>query len=237
MEKLHQLTFNGVTYQIEDPTVPDWAKQEEKPTYSAEDVGALPKDTNYIAAGSQTTTSNEDGGENVFTFTNADGTESTLIVKNGQRGEKGDDGYQGSDGKSAYQVARDNGFEGTETQWLASLRGENGYQGSDGKSAYDIARDNGFTGTQQEWLDSLRGPKGADGTMTFADLTPEQKESLKGDKGDKGDPGERGAAFTYEDFTAEQLAALKGEKGADGTMTFEDLTDEQRESLKGDRGK
>lgn len=36
------------------------------------------------------------------------------------------------------------------------------------------------------------GPKGADGTMTFEDLTPEQKASLKGDKGDKGDPGAAG---------------------------------------------
>ena len=39
-----------------------------------------------------------------------------------------------------------------------------------------------------------RGPKGADGTMTFADLTAEQKASLKGDKGDKGDTGSPGAA-------------------------------------------
>lgn len=37
-----------------------------------------------------------------------------------------------------------------------------------------------------------QGEKGADGTMTFEDLTPEQKASLKGDKGDKGDPGAAG---------------------------------------------
>lgn len=37
-----------------------------------------------------------------------------------------------------------------------------------------------------------QGPKGADGTMTFEDLTPEQKASLKGDKGDKGDTGAAG---------------------------------------------
>lgn len=36
------------------------------------------------------------------------------------------------------------------------------------------------------------GPKGADGTMTFEDLTPEQKATLKGDKGDKGDTGAAG---------------------------------------------
>lgn len=37
-----------------------------------------------------------------------------------------------------------------------------------------------------------QGEKGADGTMTFEDLTPEQKASLKGDKGDKGDTGVAG---------------------------------------------
>lgn len=37
-----------------------------------------------------------------------------------------------------------------------------------------------------------QGLQGADGTMTFEDLTPEQKASLKGDKGDKGDTGAAG---------------------------------------------
>ena len=37
-----------------------------------------------------------------------------------------------------------------------------------------------------------QGEKGSDGTMTFEDLTPEQKASLKGDKGDKGDTGAAG---------------------------------------------
>jgi hypothetical protein len=40
---------------------------------------------------------------------------------------------------------------------------------------------------------NLKGAKGADGSMSFEDLTPEQKASLKGDKGDKGDQGETGA--------------------------------------------
>ena len=82
-----------------------------------------------------------------------------------------------------------------------------------------------------------QGEKGADGTMTFEDLTPEQKASLKGDKGDtgaagpqgepgpkgdKGDPGvkgekgDTGAAFTYDMFTEEQLAALTGPQGIQG---------------------
>lgn len=39
-------------------------------------------------------------------------------------GTKGDPGAPGADGESAYQVAVDNGFVGTETQWLASLKGD-----------------------------------------------------------------------------------------------------------------
>ena len=37
-----------------------------------------------------------------------------------------------------------------------------------------------------------QGEKGADGTMTFADLTEEQKASLKGDKGETGPAGPQG---------------------------------------------
>ena len=94
--------------------------------------------------------------------------------------------------------------------------------GIDGKSAYEVAVKNGFEGTEAEWLASL---KGADGTMTFEELTPEQKESLRGEKGD---------AFEYSDFTPEQLVNLKGEKG--DAFTYEDFTPEQLASLKGDTG-
>lgn len=57
---------------------------------------------------------------------------------------------EGSQGKSAYEIAVANGFEGTEQEWLASLEGE------DGKSAYQIAVDNGFDGTEEEWLESFK---------------------------------------------------------------------------------
>lgn len=38
-------------------------------------------------------------------------------------------GVKGDDGKSAYQVAVDNGFQGTEEEWLASLKGKKGDRG------------------------------------------------------------------------------------------------------------
>lgn len=47
-------------------------------------------------------------------------------------------------GKSAYEIAQDNGFIGTESEWLASL------------NAYGIAKKGGYTGTESEWLNSLK---------------------------------------------------------------------------------
>ena len=59
------------------------------------------------------------------------------------------DGEDGDDGKSAYQIAVDNGFEGTEEEWLESLHGD------DGQSAYELAVELGFEGTEEEWIESL----------------------------------------------------------------------------------
>ncbi|ERH59344.1 MULTISPECIES: hypothetical protein [Bacillus] len=80
-------------------------------------------------------------------------------------------------GKSAYDIAVDNGFSGTVEEWLASLKGEKGNTGAkgdkgdtgatgakgatgaagkDGKSAYELAVQQGFTGTLDEWLASLK---------------------------------------------------------------------------------
>lgn len=49
-------------------------------------------------------------------------------------------------GKSAYEIAVANGFNGTVVDWLNSLVG---------KSAYEIAVAHGFDGTEEQWLDSL----------------------------------------------------------------------------------
>lgn len=38
-------------------------------------------------------------------------------------GKDGKDGIDGVDGKSAYEIAKSYGFEGTEEEWLASLKG------------------------------------------------------------------------------------------------------------------
>lgn len=54
----------------------------------------------------------------------------------------------GTDGKSAYEIAVDHGFVGTEEEWLASLEGPQGEQGPQGPQ--------GEQGPQ--------GPAGADGS-------------------------------------------------------------------------
>lgn len=67
-----------------------------------------------------------------------------------------------------------------------------------------------------------QGEKGADGTMTFEDLTPEQKASLKGDKGDtgpqgpKGDKGDTGAAGPQGEPGPKGDKGDPGENGAQG---------------------
>ncbi|MFC0626172.1 hypothetical protein [Kribbella deserti] len=70
----------------------------------------------------------------------------------------------GLEGKSAYDVAVENGFGGTKAAWLASLvstePGPPGDPGPEGPDAYEVAVAEGFVGTRAEWLDSLQGPPG-----------------------------------------------------------------------------
>ena len=74
-------------------------------------------------------------------------TKESLAGAGALKGEKGDPftyddftpeqllalkGENGIDGKSAYQLAVEKGFIGTEAEWIASLKGENGLQGIQG---------------------------------------------------------------------------------------------------------
>lgn len=64
-------------------------------------------------------------------------------------------GAKGEDGKSAYQIAVDEGFEGSEADWLASLKGADGRNGIDG-----INGTNGKDGTNG--VDGKTPVKGVD---------------------------------------------------------------------------
>ena len=118
--------------------------------------GAAGKDGVGIAS-VETTGSSASGGVNVVTITLTDGTSSKFNVRNG---------YDGAAGKSAYEVAVDEGFDGAEADWLESLKGKPGARGGigpEGKSAYEIAVKEGFEGDELEWLDSLKGAPGQSG--------------------------------------------------------------------------
>lgn len=149
---------------------------------------------------------------------------------------------KGKDGKSAYEIAVENGFVGTEIEWLESLKGsdgkdgapgqdgidgkngangQDGVNGSDGRSAYEIAVANGFIGTEVEWLESLKGSDGRDGIdgKDGADGQP-GKDGIDGDPGADGTDGKSAYIIAVEHgFTGtetEWLASLKGADGKDG---------------------
>jgi hypothetical protein len=75
-----------------------------------------------------------------FLFNNNDGDNMWALIKpkvSTIKGEKGDKGDAGTNGKSAYEVAVANGYSGTQTQWLASLKGADGAPGKDGSAGKD----------------------------------------------------------------------------------------------------
>ena len=61
----------------------------------------------------------------VITIVDADG-ETSAMLHHGANGEKG------TDGKSAYQIAVEQGYQGSESDWLSSLKGNKGEKGDPG---------------------------------------------------------------------------------------------------------
>lgn len=116
-----------------------------------------------------TVTETETGA--TISVTDATGT-TTAELHNGTKGDKGDTGSRGADGKSAYEVALQNGFTGTEADWLTSLKGQKGDTGAPGAK--------GAPGEKGE-----RGEKGDVG-----------ETGEKGEKGDTGTPGKDGVKGT-----------------------------------------
>ena len=100
----------------------------------------------------------------VITIVDADG-ETSATLHNGANGEKG------TDGKSAYQIAVEQGYQGSESDWLSSLKGDKGDTGERGEK--------GDTGLQGE-----RGEKGETGQQG--------EQGPMGEKGEKGDAGVAG---------------------------------------------
>ncbi|MDX3087177.1 hypothetical protein PV620_30200 [Streptomyces sp. ME02-6978a] len=125
---------------------------------------------------------------------------------------------QGPPGASAYQLAVEQGFTGTLTEWLASLVGPQGPAGATGATGpkgdqgeQGPAGPTGDTGPQGE-----TGPTGATGPKgDQGDQGPQGEQGPKGDTGLQGPKGDTGAQGPKGD-TGDQ-----GPKGDPGPLTNE----------------
>ena len=99
-------------------------------------------------------TSITDGGDGTLTIEYGDGSAVVTGDLTGPEGPAGHIGVDGAAGASAYEIAVEEGFHGSTSDWLSSLEGGDG---EDGASAYEIAVTGGFVGTEAEWLLSLEG--------------------------------------------------------------------------------
>ena len=105
----------------------------------------------------------------------------------------------GTPGKSAYEIAVENGFNGTVSQWLESLRGPQGLTGPQG----------------------LVGPQGSSGTTTIINMTSGSGSGGGGGaQGPKGDTGANGASAydvaVANGFVGSQTDWLNSLKGTNG---------------------
>ena len=130
------------------------------------------------------------------------------------KGKDGEKGEAGKDGLSAYELAVQHGFDGTEEEWISSLHGRDGLDGDEGFSPSIVEK----TNTEDEYVltvtdvngsfdtPNLKEGNGEDGKSAyelalsngFEGTEQEWLQSLKGEQGMQGDKGE---AFTYNDFT------------------------------------
>ena len=113
-----------------------------------------------------------------------------------QYGSNGTNGKDGENGLSAYELAVQNGFTGTLTEWLESLKGADGKDGTNGVDGKDGA-------------DGVNGKDGTDG-----------KDGRDGSDGKDGENGlsayEIALKNGFVGTESEWLDSLKGKDGIDG---------------------
>ena len=127
-------------------------------------------------------------GELVITYSDGNSENLGKIV-----GKDGLDGANGQDGLSAYEIAKNGGFIGTEEDWLESLKGANGAKGEKGEKGQD-------------------GKTPVKGTDYFtakdkAEFTAEVTESLKPELGKKANLVNSSNIFDF-DAWAKELQKL-----------------------------
>ena len=158
---------------------------------------------------------------------------------------KGPKGEDGADGKSAYDVWKENGNDGkTEKEFIDSLKGEPGKDGADGtngvdgKSAYEVWKENGHpNGTIEEYEKSIKGEPGKDGADGTNGVDGKSAYEVWKENGHP-----NGTIEEYE----KSIKGEPGEKGADGKSAYDVWKENGNEgktekefidSLKGEPGK
>ena len=148
---------------------------------------------------------------------------------------------KGKDGKSAYEIAVEHGFVGTETEWLESLKGVDGKDGVNGKDGCDGR--NGVDGLPgkdgKDGADGLPGRDGIDGKSAyiiavehgFSGIETEWLQSLKGADGRDGIIPDMSNYATKADIAElqEQIRQISGisyisvfESGSDALQKYGD---------------
>ena len=107
--------------------------------------------------------------------------------------------HTGPEGKSAYEVAVEEGYTGTEEEWLASLVGPQGQQGIQGETGEAAGFGTVSVSLQEDGgqPSATVAASGADTAKNFA-FTFNNLKGEKGDKGDQGNSGYTGAAGELE---------------------------------------
>lgn len=146
-------------------------------------------------------------------------------------------GPQGDPGKSAYQHALDNGFEGTEQEWLESLKGPKGDKGETGeqgpKGEKGESGEQGIQGpkgeTGQQGIQGPRGERGEDGYTPVVNLTEEADGvtvSVQNKDGQKTAKVKNGKDYEHsEEFTQLAQQVRDDKNSVDQTATnFEQIS-------------
>ena len=175
------------------------------------------------------------------------------------------DGYevlQGEDGKSAYEIACEYGFEGTEEEWLETLKGDqgptgetgpqgaNGEDGEDGVGVEYITLSNEgkliFKLTDGRTIDlgNVKGPIGPQGPIgstgpegpagAQGPQGPEGPQGIQGVQGEKGEKGDKGDKGDVGPQGAAGVAGPEGPQGPQGVQGLQGPRGEKGEP--GERG-
>lgn len=192
-------------------------------------IGDKPSDVGYITRGGLSQTIDY---------------QASIKGDTGSQGIQGDRGASGTNGESNYQIAKRNGYTGTEAEWLPTQIGKNNYQlavqdGYTGtltqwlneithKDAYALAVENGFAGTLDDWIISLEGDNAWSPNLV-TETTIDDEIFIKigdwfGGEGDKPPVGD----YVSDEVTGDptNFKGVKGDKAWYPLFVIEEVSDD-----------